>query len=71
MSDGAGKLLQDDYRIIRLLRFGHFEKRANGGWRFGTKVIADRVVERLVAAGVARQSGERVERTVQQDHAAG
>lgn len=50
----------DDRRIIVLLKHGSFEKRPKGGYRFGTKVIADHVVERLIAAGAAQREGERI-----------
>jgi len=41
-----------DYRFLHLLRLAPFERRPRG-WRFGTKRIADNVVDRLVAAGRA------------------
>lgn len=37
--------------LLRLLEHGPFERRPRGGWRFGTKVISDAVVERLLASG--------------------
>jgi len=43
----------------RLLQLGSFERRS-GGWRFGTKIILDQVVERLVDSGVARIEGDKV-----------
>lgn len=58
-----------ELHVRRLLDQGPFQRR-RGGWRFGTRRISDAMVERLVAAGIARQSGEYIERTVQQDHAA-
>ncbi len=42
-----------DYYYLRLLELGPFQRRAHGGWRFGTKVINDAVVERLLASGRA------------------
>jgi hypothetical protein len=53
-------LLPDDKIFIRLLRFGPFDRRTRGGWRFGTKTISDQVVERLIASGRARRDGPRV-----------
>lgn len=49
-------LKRDDHRIFLLLNMGPFERRKNG-WRFGTKRIADQVVDRFIAAGVAVQEG--------------
>lgn len=43
----------------RLLQLGSFERRS-GRWRFGTKIIRDQVVERLVDSGVARIEGNKV-----------
>ena len=37
--------------LLRLLKHGPFERRPRGGWRFGTKVISDTTVERLLASG--------------------
>ncbi|MBR1177158.1 hypothetical protein JQ617_24615 [Bradyrhizobium sp. KB893862 SZCCT0404] len=42
-----------DYYYLRLLELGPFQRRARGGWRFGTKVINDAVIERLIASGKA------------------
>lgn len=42
-----------DYYYLRLLALGPFQRRARGGWRFGTKVINDAVVERLLTSGRA------------------
>jgi hypothetical protein len=47
--------------LRRLLRYGAFERRPNGGWRFGVRVIPDRIAERLVAQGWARIAGDRLE----------
>jgi hypothetical protein len=49
---------QYDPRFLRLLRFGPFERRQRGGWRFGTKVISNAVVARLVLSGRARLEGD-------------
>ena len=48
---------QYDPQFLRLLRFGPFVRRHAGGWRFGTKVISDEVVARLIASGGARLEG--------------
>lgn len=45
--------------IARLLALGSFERRPHG-WRFGTRRIADHVVDHLVAAGRARIAGDRL-----------
>lgn len=55
MSDAA----KYDSRLLRLMRLGALELRA-GGWRFGTKRIADQVVQRLVATGRTRRDGDRL-----------
>jgi len=44
--------------ILRLLGFAPFERRPRGGWRFGTRNIADFVIDRLVATGRARIDGD-------------
>jgi len=59
----APRIHPDDRRIVRLLKFGHFERRPRGGWRFGTKVIADHIVQRLIAAGAAELRDDRVIRS--------
>lgn len=41
------------FKYLRMLELGPFERRACGGWRFGTRRIADSVVDRLVANGRA------------------
>lgn len=46
-------------RTLRLLKFGAIERR-RGGWRFGTRRIADQVIARLLAQGRARTDGNRV-----------
>jgi hypothetical protein len=43
--------------FLRLLEIGPFERRPRGGWRFGTKIISDAVVEQLLAFGHAEISG--------------
>lgn len=52
--------------FVRLLRIAPFERRA-GGWRFGTKRIADAVVGRLIASGAAVSDGKRLHLTTQGD----
>lgn len=46
---------------LRLLRISPFQQRS-GGWRFGTRRMADSVVERLIASGRARIEGEELKR---------
>jgi hypothetical protein len=41
---------------LKLLRLAPFVRRP-GGWRFGARRISDEVVERLIAAGLARSDG--------------
>jgi hypothetical protein len=53
----ASGLKQGDNRILKMLRMAPFERRKNG-WRFGTKRIADHVVERIIAAGRAAREGD-------------
>lgn len=53
-------LFPSDYRFIQLLKFSPFERHLRGGWRFGTRRIADSVVERLVASGRAALDGDQV-----------
>ncbi|WP_439363111.1 hypothetical protein ACNJYD_19990 [Bradyrhizobium sp. DASA03005] len=43
---------------LRLLELGQFERRARGGWRFGTRRISDRVVTQLIASGLAEIVGD-------------
>jgi hypothetical protein len=52
-----GILLAGDHRFIALLGMGAIERRPDG-WRFGTRRIADHVVERLIAAGAAVLDGD-------------
>ena len=61
----ARDLFNSDYRFLKLLEFSPFERRiptsgTGGGWRFGTRRIADSVVARLIASGRARQDGGRI-----------
>jgi hypothetical protein len=51
----------NEYYFLRLLRFGHFVRRPSGGWRFGTRVISDVVVDRLIARGQAVIVGDRLQ----------
>lgn len=53
-------LLAGDHRFILLLAQGQLDRRPDG-WRFGTKRIADHVVERLIAAGAAVRDGDMVQ----------
>jgi hypothetical protein len=50
--------------LLRLLEHGPFERRPRGGWRFGTKVISDAVVERLLASGRVEIVGSTVQLAV-------
>jgi hypothetical protein len=45
---------------LRLLEVDHFERRARGGWRFGTKVTSDAVVGRLIASDHVEVIGDRL-----------
>ncbi len=47
-----------DHVYFRLLELGAFNRRAQGGWRFGTKIISDAVVERLIASGRAKREND-------------
>lgn len=53
-------LFSSDYRFIKLLELCPFERRARGGWRFGTRNIAESVVTRLIASGRAAIQGEQL-----------
>lgn len=55
----ASFLLAGDHRFMLMLGQGQIQRRPNG-WRFGTRRIADRVVERLIASGRAQRDGDRV-----------
>lgn len=46
---------------LRLLKLSPFQQRS-GGWRFGTRRMADSVIERLIASGRARVAGEQLVR---------
>jgi hypothetical protein len=53
------------HSYLRLLELSPFERRRTesnpgGGWRFGTKVIGDCIVERMVASGRAGIEGNQV-----------
>jgi hypothetical protein len=52
-------LLAGDHRFLALLAKGQLERRVDG-WRFGTRRIADHVVERLINSGRAVRDGDRV-----------
>jgi hypothetical protein len=55
------KIAPSDYRYLSLLKLSPFERRAGGGgWRFGTRRIADSVVDRLTASGRARVEGDQL-----------
>lgn len=49
--------------VLRLLKIQPLERRARGGWRFGTKAIGDSLVARLIASGRAEIRGEQLHRT--------
>lgn len=42
-----------DYKYLTLLKLSPFERHPRGGWRFGTRRIAESVVTRLIASGRA------------------
>jgi hypothetical protein len=48
------------HNYLRFLELSHFERRPRGGWRLGTKVIGDHIVDRLVASRRARIEGDQV-----------
>ena len=50
-------LYNSQFKYLRMLRLGPFERRTGDGWRFGTRRIADSVVDRLVANGRAEIEG--------------
>lgn len=56
----ARNVATTDAPYLRLLQLGDFVRRSRGGWRFGTKIVADQVVERLIAAGQAEIHGDRL-----------
>ncbi|BAL77069.1 hypothetical protein S23_38740 [Bradyrhizobium cosmicum] len=45
---------------MRLLKVQPLERRARGGWRFGTKRISDALVDSLIASGRAEIRGGRL-----------
>lgn len=51
---------QAERLILRLLDIQPLERRARGGWRFGTKAIGEPIVERLIASGRARIEQDRL-----------
>ncbi|MCK1710016.1 MULTISPECIES: hypothetical protein [unclassified Bradyrhizobium] len=53
----ADDKFQYDRNYLRLLELSPFERRPRGGWRFGTKIISDVIVDRLLASGRAEVSG--------------
>lgn len=53
----ADDKFQYDRNYLRLLELSPFERRPGGGWRFGTKIIGDVIVDRLLASGRAEVSG--------------
>jgi hypothetical protein len=55
----GSRLKQNDYERLRMLRMAPFVRRQNG-WRFGTKRIADSVVDRLIEMGRAVRDGDTV-----------
>jgi hypothetical protein len=55
-------LLQGDRRFARLIQMGELVRR-DGVWRFGTKRIADHVVQRLAEANVIAIDGDRARAT--------
>ncbi|APO53488.1 hypothetical protein LUI11_15470 [Bradyrhizobium diazoefficiens] len=48
---------QQHQLVLRLLDIQPLERRARGGWRFGTRRISDGVAERLIASGRAEIVG--------------
>jgi hypothetical protein len=54
---GSYALLAGDHRFILMLGQGEIQRRPDG-WRFGTRRIADHVVDRLIAAGAALRDGD-------------
>ncbi|WP_041748341.1 hypothetical protein [Bradyrhizobium cosmicum] len=46
--------------VLRLLKVQPLERRARGGWRFGTKRISDALVDSLIASGRAEIRGGRL-----------
>ena len=54
------KLFASDYHFIKLIELSPFERCQRGGWRFGTRRIADSVVTHLTASGRAAIDGDRL-----------
>jgi len=50
---------QYERQTLRLLKMAPFQRRA-GGWRFGTKRIAEAVIDRLVESGIAMRDCDAV-----------
>ncbi|BCA04162.1 hypothetical protein [Bradyrhizobium diazoefficiens] len=46
--------------VLRLLDIQPLERRARGGWRFGTRRISDGVADRLIASGRAEIRGSKL-----------
>lgn len=60
---GAADPVPLQHRLtLRLLDIQPLERRARGGWRFGTRRIGDRVVAKLIASGRAEIRGGKVHR---------
>lgn len=57
------KLERNHLIVLRLLKIQPLERRARGGWRFGTKVIGESLVACLIASGRAEIRGEQVHHT--------
>lgn len=53
-------LTPNEYRILRMLEMAPFERRPRGGWRFGTKCIADSAIDQLIRNGRARRDGDKI-----------
>jgi hypothetical protein len=47
-----------DYKYLALLKLSPFQRHVRGGWQFGTRRIADSVVDRLTASGRAATDGQ-------------
>jgi hypothetical protein len=56
----AGSGVNYELTFLRLLELSPFERRPRGGWRFGTKVISDDVVGRLISSRRAFLDGDQV-----------
>ena len=51
------RLKAGDQHFLQLLAYSPFQRRPAGGWSFGTKLIGDIVVDRLIANGSAERIG--------------